>query len=59
MPDEDAQDFQQRGEPYRQALGIDGTAGDAQDISHPFIPDGFFTWCVVCGLSQTWKKHND
>jgi hypothetical protein len=59
MTDSEMQDSQDRGEPYRQQLSIDGTAGDAQDISHPFTPDDQSTYCIVCGLSQTWKKHND
>ena len=50
-------DFQDPGEPYRRALGIDGTAADAQDHPHPFIAahGGF---CVVCGLSESYSEHH-
>lgn len=53
MPDTD---FQDRGEAARQAAGIDGTAGDAQDIPHGFIadPDGS---CLLCGLASRYRKH--
>jgi hypothetical protein len=51
-------DFQDRGEQARQSLGIDGTAGDAQDIRHPSTPDGApGSACVVCGLAQGYAKH--
>ncbi len=51
-------DFQVRGEQERQRLGIDGTAGDAQDIPHPYVPDGpAGSACVVCGLAQGYRKH--
>lgn len=51
-------DFQARGEPHRQALGIDGTAGDAQDVPHPFVRDVVISGaCVVCGLSESYSKH--
>lgn len=53
----DQQDFQQRGEPWRAALGIDGTAGDAQDVTHEFVPDSPGGPCVVCGLAQSYRKH--
>lgn len=53
----DMQDFQVRGEPYRQMFGIDGTAGDAQDVEHPFVPQSPGGPCVVCGLSRTYRKH--
>jgi hypothetical protein len=53
----DMQDFQDRGEPWRAALGIDGTAGDAQDIQHEFIPDSPGGPCVVCGLAQSYRRH--
>ena len=51
------QDFQDRGEPLRQALGIDGTAGDAQDVDHPFTPDGISGPCLACGLAQSYRRH--
>jgi hypothetical protein len=51
------QDFQDRGEELRQALGIDGTAGDAQDVNHPFTPDGPGGPCLACGLAEPYKRH--
>ncbi len=45
-----ADDFQGRGEAFRAALGIDGTAGDAQDVPHGFEDDPPTGACVVCGL---------
>jgi hypothetical protein len=53
----DMQHFQKRGELLRQALGIDGTAGDAQDVDHPFTPDVSGASCLVCGLAQSYKRH--
>lgn len=53
----DMQDFQNLGEPYRQALGIDGTAGDAQDVPHPYTSHDAVKCCVVCGLAASWRKH--
>lgn len=53
------QGFQDAGEPIRRALGIDGTAGDAQDVDHPYTsasPDGP---CLACGLARTWWRHID
>lgn len=50
-------DFQDRGAPHRQRLGIDGTAGDAQDVPHGFVADEPHTWCVVCGLAEAAKVH--
>jgi hypothetical protein len=49
-----SEDFQDRGEPYRQQAGIDGTAGDAMDKPHPFTPDTGFddSRCVTCGLGR-------
>ena len=52
------QGFQQRGEAHRRELGIDGSAGDAQDVRHPFVVDeGFGPWCVICGLGENHRKH--
>lgn len=45
------------GEVARQRLGIDGTAGDAQDIAHPYTPEGF-AHCVVCGLAASARVHS-
>ena len=52
------QDFQDRGEDYRQELGIDGTAGDAQDIPHAYKPDGYYVWCLACGLNEGSRVHD-
>lgn len=49
--------FQERGEAYRQELGIDGTAGDAQDVKHQYKQDGENQWCVACGLSRAASVH--
>jgi hypothetical protein len=54
----DMQAFQDRGEPERQRLGIDGTAADAQDVTHPYVPDGpDGAACVVCGLAKGYARH--
>ena len=45
------------GEFYRWALGIDGTAGDAQDVPHLYIADEDGV-CVVCGLAEGYRKHS-
>jgi hypothetical protein len=50
-------DFQDRGEAARQAAGIDGTAGDAQDVPHAFVLDEPTGGCLLCGLSPTYRKH--
>lgn len=50
-------DFQERGESLRQRLGIDGTAGDAQDVEHPYIPEVASGPCLVCGLNRTHRRH--
>ncbi|GGM27900.1 hypothetical protein GCM10011608_10920 [Micromonospora sonchi] len=47
------------GERLRASLGIDGTAGDAQDVDHDYRtsatePDGP---CLVCGLAQPYRRH--
>lgn len=49
-------DFQDRGEELRHQLGIDGTAGDAQDVDHPFH-DSDLGYCLVCGLSPMYRRH--
>lgn len=51
-------DFQDRGEAARRAAGIDGTAGDAQDIRHHYAedPDG---GCLLCGLTPGHRQHID
>lgn len=48
--------FQERGEKAREALGIDGTAADAQNVQHPFTPDPMnMAFCAACetGLFHT------
>lgn len=54
----DMQEFQNSGEAYRRALGIDGTAGDAQDVPHPFIPTPGEHGCIACGLRETYRQHH-
>lgn len=54
-------DHQDRGEQNRQAAGIDGTAGDAQDVAHdydPLDPLVVGSECATCGLSPTAKAHD-
>lgn len=55
----DIHDFQDRGEPWRKKLGIDGTAGDAQDVNHPYVRDSPDEACVVCGMAKAYEKHAD
>lgn len=50
-------DFQARGEAARQAAGIDGTAGDAQDVLHRFTLDEPTGACLLCGLDSSYRKH--
>jgi hypothetical protein len=50
-------DFQERGDTARRAAGIDGTAGDAQDVPHAFVLDEPTGGCLLCGLSPTYRKH--
>lgn len=50
-------DFQDRGEAARQTAGIDGTAGDAQDIPHAFQLDEPTGACLLCGLAEAHRKH--
>jgi hypothetical protein len=50
-------DFQDRGEAARRAAGIDGTAGDAQDIPHAPVLDEHTSACLLCGLSPAYRKH--
>jgi hypothetical protein len=45
------------GEFWRQELGIDGTAGDAQDVDHPFRGSHIRGVCFVCGLAQSYRRH--
>lgn len=52
-------DFQDRGENARRARGIDGTAGDAQDVSHAFVPDEPTGACLLCGLAPSHRKHQE
>jgi hypothetical protein len=53
----DTNDFQDRGEAARQAVGIDGTAGDAQDTPHQFRADDETGGCLLCGMARTYRKH--
>jgi hypothetical protein len=49
--------FQDRGEALRRRLLIDGTAGDAQDVDHPYIPEVADGPCLVCGLTRSYPRH--
>jgi hypothetical protein len=51
------QDFQDRGDAARRAAGIDGTAGDAQDIPHGFRLDDVTGACLLCGLAKAHPMH--
>jgi hypothetical protein len=55
----DMQDFQDRGDLARTLLGIDGTMGDAQDVPHPFIIGDERGSCLICGLSEQYRKHTE
>ena len=50
-------DFQDRGDTARRDQGIDGTAGDAQDIPHQFVLDRPTGACLLCGLTPGYRKH--
>ena len=49
--------FQDRGDAARRAAGIDGTAGDAQDVPHAFVLDKPSGGCLLCGLAESYRKH--
>lgn len=52
------QRFEDAGEKARQALGIDGTMGDAQDVPHAYDDHvGEAPYCVVCGLARPATIH--
>lgn len=51
-------DFQDRGDAARRAAGIDGTAGDAQDVPHGFVLDEPTGGCLLCGLARSYRKHH-
>ncbi len=54
------QEFENRGEPARQAYGIDGTSGDAQDVKHPYTPDPMnMALCVACGAGLFHSAHGE
>ncbi len=51
------EDSQAIGEVLRRRYGIDGTAGDAQDVEHPYIPAEPHEYCALCGLAPVTSKH--
>lgn len=54
------QEFEQRGEPVRQAMGIDGTTADAQDVKHEYTPDpANMAFCVACGTGLFHPVHGE
>lgn len=55
----DIHDFQNSGDAARRAQGIDGTAGDAQDIGHRYVADEPTGGCLLCGLSPSYHKHDE
>jgi hypothetical protein len=50
-------DPQDEGEQDRQAAGIDGTMGDAQDVPHEFKPSTLHGACRMCGLAISARVH--
>ncbi|MFF8297712.1 hypothetical protein ACF07M_20260 [Streptomyces globisporus] len=52
-------DFQDRGDAARRAAGIDGTAGDAQDVPHRYRRDARTGGCLLCGLARSYRKHTE
>lgn len=56
LPTAPVVDFDEAGERARKTLGIDGTAGDAQDTPHRYRPQ-WFSCCVVCGLADDAVVH--
>lgn len=50
-------EIQNEGTPDRIGLGIDGTMGDAQDIDHPYLASVHGSWCRVCGLAESYRRH--
>lgn len=55
----DIHDFQNSGDAARRAQGIDGTAGDAQDIPHRPVLDTQTGGCLLCGLALSYRMHID
>lgn len=53
----DIHDLQESGESLRQAHGIDGTMGDAQDVPHPFVEATTDPSCIICGLAEPARAH--
>lgn len=53
----DIHGFQDRGDSARRAQGIDGTAGDAQDVAHRYVRDDQGGGCLLCGLGPSYRKH--
>lgn len=55
-------DWELLGEEWRQQMGIDGTAGDAQDVEHPYTATGDLhpkspDACLACGLGPAHDRH--
>lgn len=57
MTEMSKEDWQDLGESARQALGIDGTMGDAQDVKHAYHETAMGPGCLVCGLSEKARAH--
>lgn len=51
------QEFQVAGERARRQLGVDGTAGDAQDVPHGFVEFEWLPCCLACGLARRARVH--
>jgi hypothetical protein len=56
-PGESMEAFQDAGEVVRRQLGVDGTAGDAQDVPHGYVEAEWVPCCVACGLSRKAAVH--
>jgi hypothetical protein len=54
------QEFADRGEPARQAYGIDGGPEEAQGVQHPFTPDPLnMAMCAACGTGLFHSAHGE
>lgn len=52
-------EFEQRGEVFRKFLGIEGGSYRAQRVVHPYISDNGYNWCVICGMSYAFVRHEE
>lgn len=58
LPSTTGEDPQEEGEGLREAAGIDGTMGDAQDVPHQYTAaSGPHGYCSLCGGSEGARAH--